>query len=402
MEQITLNLEETTQEIKEKLNQTAENFVYVGYRLRQITDSGAFGEAGYTNIYDYAKKELSLSVTAVSRFMAINKKYSEGGYGPKLRKEYQGYGFSKLAEMITLKEEDCAVLEPETPVKQIREYKNFVKNEPQNDGQESFIQENEPEEDAKLKELLKEYFRGNMDLLRKVISGECDAEILQEQMNPDGVGNLKSGMVFLMMKDMEHGVVYREFGKPPVTMTWEELLVSVKKLLTPEYDALETEEKERIAKEKERKKEEREREQKKERKEPVATSQIKDTEKEQRDVEPEEQIPGQMEVEDYPEILPEKEPETGENTLTEENVALEEVKEEDIPEYAEETEKSGDKNEESTVKKLDLTMTASEVYGLVQKMDYEAAVEKCEKLLILLKRKVHEDGKEQKDESNDI
>ena len=30
MEQITLNLEETTQEIKEKLNQTAENFVYVG------------------------------------------------------------------------------------------------------------------------------------------------------------------------------------------------------------------------------------------------------------------------------------------------------------------------------------------------------------------------------------
>ena len=185
-------------------------------------------------------------------------------------------------------------------------------------------------------------------------------------------------------------------------MTWEELLVSVKKLLTPEYDALAAEEKERIAKEKERKKEEREREQKKERKEPVATSQIKDTEKEQRDVEPEEQIPGQMEVEDYPEILPEKEPETGENTLTEENVALEEVKEEDIPEYAEETEKSGDKNEESTVKKLDLTMTASEVYGLVQKMDYEAAVEKCEKLLILLKRKVREDGKEQKDESNDI
>lgn len=130
-------------------------------------------------------------------------------------------------------------------------------------------------------------------------------------------------------------------------------------------------------------------------KEPVATSQTKEppaaVEKEQGNVEPEPQIPGQMEVEDYPEIMPEKSPESGKSTLTQDRPekAAETVGKE--PEILEEPEKSGAQDEENTVKRLDLTMAASEVYGLVQKADYETAVQKCEELLNLLKRKVGAD-----------
>lgn len=411
MEQLELNLAETTREIKEKLNTVAENFVFVGYRLRQILDTGVFADAGYTNIYDFAERELSLNATAVSRFMAINKKYSVDGYGPELREQFKGYGSSKLSEMLTMSEEDCAVIASDTPVKQIREYKNFLKEEPKEDPDQMAFREGsgEPEKEDGLKALLKDYFSQEMGVLRRILDDTATPEILQEQMNPTGVHNIKYKTAFLMLKDLEHGVMYREFGKAPENMTWEELLNRIRTELEPEYETMAENEKKQKEEEKDKKKEEREKEQKKSEKvqeKAVATSQNREqqevVEKEQGNVETEEQIPGQMEVNDYPEMLPDEKKESIESTLTEEKKEIEEKPEENKAKSEEETEKNGVEDEELTVKRLDLTMAASELYGAVQKMDYEAAVGKCENLLILLKRKVHEDEKEQTDESDNI
>lgn len=395
MEQLELNLAEATREIKEKLNTVAENFVFVGYRLRQILDTGVFADAGYTNIYDFAERELSLNATAVSRFMAINKKYSVDGYGPELREQFKGYGSSKLSEMLTMSEEDCAVIASDTPVKQIREYKNFLKEEPKEDPDQMDFREGsgEPEKEDGLKALLKDYFSQEMGMLRRILDDTATPEILQEQMNPTGVHNIRYKTAFLMLQDMQHGVMYREFGAPPLKLTWEELLERIRADLRPEYEAMAQREKERKAEEKAKKNAAQTVLEPK--KEPVATSQTKEppaaVEKEQGNVEPEPQIPGQMEVEDYPEIMPEKSPESGKSTLTQDEPekAAETVGKE--PEILEEPEKSGAQDEENTVKRLDLTMAASEVYGLVQKADYETAVQKCEELLNLLKRKVGAD-----------
>lgn len=395
MEQLELNLAEATREIKEKLNTVAENFVFVGYRLRQILDTGVFADAGYTNIYDFAERELSLNATAVSRFMAINKKYSVDGYGPELREQFKGYGSSKLSEMLTMSEEDCAVIGTDTPVKQIREYKNFLKEEPKEDPDQMDFGEGsgEPEKEDGLKALLKDYFSEEMGMLRRMLDDTATPEILQEQMNPTGVHNIRYKTAFLMLQDMQHGVMYREFGAPPQKLTWKELLERIRADLRPEYEAMAQKEKERKAEEKAKKNAAQP--VSKPKKEPVATSQIKEppaaVEKEQGNVEPEPQIPGQMEVENYPEIMPEKSPESGKSTLTQDEPekAVETVEKE--PEILEEPEKSGAQDEENTVKRLDLTMAASEVYGLVQKADYETALRKCEELLILLKRKVSAD-----------
>lgn len=255
MEQLELNLAEATREIKEKLNTVAENFVFVGYRLRQILDTGVFADAGYTNIYDFAERELSLNATAVSRFMAINKKYSVDGYGPELREQFKGYGSSKLSEMLTMSEEDCAVIASDTPVKQIREYKNFLKEEPKEDPDQMDFREGsgEPEKEDGLKALLKDYFSQEMGVLRRILDDTATPEILQEQMNPTGVHNIRYKTAFLMLQDMQHGVMYREFGAPPLNLTWEELLERIRADLRPEYEAMAQREKERKAEEKAKK-----------------------------------------------------------------------------------------------------------------------------------------------------
>ena len=74
MEQLTLNISTVKQEIRERLNRAAQDFVFIGYRLRQINDTGAYAKEGYADIYAFAKAEFGLVVSSVSRFMAINKK----------------------------------------------------------------------------------------------------------------------------------------------------------------------------------------------------------------------------------------------------------------------------------------------------------------------------------------
>ena len=82
--QITLNeWMEWKEDIRNKLQETAENFVYIGYRLKQIRDSGMLD--GASDIFEFAQREYGLGKSTTSRFIAINEKYSEGGNSLELR-----------------------------------------------------------------------------------------------------------------------------------------------------------------------------------------------------------------------------------------------------------------------------------------------------------------------------
>lgn len=49
MEQMELNLQQAKQEIREEMAKTAQSFIVIGYRLRQILDSGAYIQDGYND-----------------------------------------------------------------------------------------------------------------------------------------------------------------------------------------------------------------------------------------------------------------------------------------------------------------------------------------------------------------
>ena len=93
MEEYTqITLDEWTswkEDIRRKLAETAGNFVYIGYRLKQIRDSGMYD--GAADIFEFAQKEYGLGKSTVSRFIAINEKYSEGGNSLELKEEFKTF-----------------------------------------------------------------------------------------------------------------------------------------------------------------------------------------------------------------------------------------------------------------------------------------------------------------------
>lgn len=228
MEQITLDLGQVKEEIKEELKKAANSFIFIGYRLRQILDSGAYRQDGYDDIYDFAKKEFGMGQSAVSRFMAINEKYSVGGYGPTLLPEYEAYGSSKLSEMLTLSGEDTKMISSDMPVSQIREVKSFVRQDGSTDGQQSFTAGTDR------KALYADLFKDIPEKLKYIWENVTEGKELCEILNPSGSRVFKYRTTMLVMHGPQQGVNIREFGKTPETFSWEDILLILKTLFSEE------------------------------------------------------------------------------------------------------------------------------------------------------------------------
>lgn len=224
MEEYTqITLDEWTswkEDIRRKLAETAGNFVYIGYRLKQIRDSGMYD--GATDIFEFAQKEYGLGKSTVSRFIAINEKYSEGGNSLELKEEFKAFSSSKLSEMLTLPDSEIELITEKTTIREIRELKNFNQQDP------------EPEQEAEttwsaLDKCLIDFFEPRREMLNKVM--ECmDADPPEykeaaETMAPSGQSSHKKGIMFLFMYDWNTGIKYKLMTQPePVSMTWQEFL----------------------------------------------------------------------------------------------------------------------------------------------------------------------------------
>lgn len=225
------------EDIRKKLSETAQNFVYIGYRLKQIRDSGNFG--GASDVFEFAQKEYGISKSAVSRFIAINEKYSEGGNSLELKEQYKGFSSSKLSEMLSLPDSECELITEETTVKQIRELKNFDRQQPDNvvsmDGDEE--DENKP---SPLELCIIDYFKDKKDMLNKVIALEYDNKHKEaaEAMNPSGSASHSKGICFMFMYDYNTGIKYRLLTEPqPLTMTWDKFLETTYWIYSKIYEA---------------------------------------------------------------------------------------------------------------------------------------------------------------------
>lgn len=232
--QITLDeWTEWKEDIRRKLQETAQNFVYIGYRLRQIRDSGMLD--GCSDIFEFANREYGLGKSTVSRFIAINEKFSEGGYSLEMRKEYQAIGSSKLSEMLTLTEAECQLITEKTTVREIRELKRFDRQQDQEPEQE----EAKPEISyTPLQKCIIDMFsdaRGQQELAQ-IMELLQDAELstLQkafEIINPGEYRSNKKGIVFLFLYDWQTGIKYKLMTKPePERMSWVEFLTEINKI----------------------------------------------------------------------------------------------------------------------------------------------------------------------------
>ena len=71
------SLDEITTIIKALLNDIAEDFISVGFYLKKTEQDELYKQAGYRNIWEYAKDTFGIGRSTASRFMDINTKYND-------------------------------------------------------------------------------------------------------------------------------------------------------------------------------------------------------------------------------------------------------------------------------------------------------------------------------------
>ena len=143
----------------ERFHQTAQSFVRIGYLLKVARDTNILARSGYKDVNEYAKTRYGLSRDLVSRYMAINDRFSEGGYSENLVEKHRGIGMTKLAEMLTMSDEVIAAIPSGTTREEIREIKAEIAEEEKITDIEVALEQPLPEERTILQEVLFLYFQ---------------------------------------------------------------------------------------------------------------------------------------------------------------------------------------------------------------------------------------------------
>lgn len=129
MDSIGGNYEKYRETLHRELDAAATSFVRIGYLLKVARDTEILKESSYADYLDFASSEFGLDKSQVSRFIGINDKFSEGGNSDRLRSEYQGFGYAKLAIMLTLPDHVNEILSPDMTKAEIQDVKEEVDEE---------------------------------------------------------------------------------------------------------------------------------------------------------------------------------------------------------------------------------------------------------------------------------
>lgn len=309
MEYIQLTMDDYIQskeEIKKDLGGIVKSFVRIGWQLTRISNSEAYKMDGYKTIAEFAKEEYDMNPSGVTRFMQVYEKYSVPGDTPELQEKYRDFNFSQLTEMLQLTEEERDMFRPESKREDIREYKNFAK-ENENNPDNLLNWQQEPQ-DAVGKTIL-EFFRNNKDTLNELYGSEAytsgDIKEMAEIVNPSGNRHYRHKTVFMMMYDYNQGLMINEFGKSQESMKWEKFFAITQEIFKDAAAGSRTWEAYFAPAQKEEQAEERE-EQKEEKTEEPAEEPKEEIQAEQEELS-DEQIPGQDSIENHPEYMPEPE-----------------------------------------------------------------------------------------------
>lgn len=312
--------EKYKQAVNTVLNRTVEDFVLTGYLLKQGRDTDILKNSGYSNVNEFAWAEYKLEATQVSRYIRINDRFSEGGYSPKLQEHYQGFGYAKLALMLTLPDSVAEELTPAYSKSEIQQVKEEIENEEKITDIEVIL-EGEKEEQRDLNNLEKAIHQLCMDepelylQLHETVRTTCGTQYLKEILAPDGdkiysVRPQGAGRIMLYLNDEKEEVtlqIVRQGVKEKYT--WDAIL-SYLTLITDQEDGRKNweeisgqqfPEKEPIAPVQPKKEKKR-----KESKVVKAKSSKSKKQEEEKQAELPNDIPGQTEIEkDFPELLPE-------------------------------------------------------------------------------------------------
>ncbi len=291
--------ESLKEELGRKLDETSENFVVIGYILKQVRDKCMYLHENFKDINDFGLRVYGLSRATVSRFMNINTKFSINGNSREIKPEYKGYGRSKIQEMLNVDECDMELVTAETTVEQVKELKKVEKEQRQLEEKERdeslpLMQLSAPKESADkpvqesrdpFETLLEAFWKENMELYRSVAAGLASPEIIAEEISPSGSRTFRNGINIIFFYEFDKGAKLRSYEKGQASITaytYQEIMEKTQELVLEKSDAvipIESEKQE--------------------------TSNEPQTESEEQEA-PYTPIPGQTTVEDLEDVVPER------------------------------------------------------------------------------------------------
>lgn len=251
------NYEQFKQALDTELANQAAGFVRTGYLLKKARDTDILASSGYSTVAEFAKAEYGLSKDIVSRYIAINDRYSEGGYSDRLQDKYEGYGVAKLQDMLTLPIEVVDLISPEMTRKEIAEVKAEVREEEAISPVEVAIEgEDVQQADMDLSQkAIFQYAKDNPEIFKKLLKWkkDGDSEELESILAPSGIAVLASrpqgiGKVFTSFKGEGQPVdILAVRSNEKQTLSMDEYAEKVREVFAPIADMPDAYEKTEVA-----------------------------------------------------------------------------------------------------------------------------------------------------------
>lgn len=245
MEQITIvlnNMEDVTREINNCQRNACTSIVQIGYILRKADEAELYKEKGYSSIFKFAESEYGWKQSQTSRFMDINKEFSEGGYSTKLKTQYEGFEQTKLAEMLTLPDTVREELTPDMKREDIRSLKKDLREAGEENKEADF--EAAVMQDKPVSDYLKNSIRQLMDLpeigqklpelfphmIRLATDGITYEDDIRLALSGTGFGYRRAGGIMYFFKE-DHVKLVK--GTDKQSCTYKELLSAVNDIYSP-------------------------------------------------------------------------------------------------------------------------------------------------------------------------
>lgn len=121
MDNEIINYDSAKNIIRRDLESMSRKFITIGYYLKMIRDKEMYRQDGFRDIWEFAQDTYGISKSTCSRWMAMNDKFSQDGNSPYLKEEYRDFGKSQLQEMLYLTDEQMEQARPDMTAKEIRE-----------------------------------------------------------------------------------------------------------------------------------------------------------------------------------------------------------------------------------------------------------------------------------------
>ncbi len=228
-------------ELDNELQKTAEGFVRIGYLLKVARDTNVLAESGYKTVAEFAQAEYSLDKTQVSRFISINDKFAEGGYSERLQANYRGFGYAKLTLMLQLPDAVNEVLTPAYSKSEIQSIKEEVDEEKKISDIEVCLEASQaPEEGGTfieriVKQLLHDEPGIFIELHREALGCSVNMQHFQRIIAPAGektysVRLAGVGRILLILNDGSDNRAVNSRTGEFEEVTWQQLRDAVEKL----------------------------------------------------------------------------------------------------------------------------------------------------------------------------